>query len=955
MNKKILRTVGALLLVTALVISLIPVSDVEAASTSDFQMEGSKLLRYAGTSEIVSIPADVKVIGEEAFAGNSNIIKVNINEKCDSIEYGAFSNCPNLRTVNLGDGVEKLGSAVFANDPNLKTVNLGASLKTLGSGVFAGDTELDGLTLSAANEHLVIMDNVLYDDDLTNLYYMLPNYNNYIYEMPNSVTDVSGYAFWGNDNLINVKLGSGLYTVPEFAFSNCQALKVVQIPLPVHNIDSKAFEDCVSLAEVECPESINYISPSAFDGCPNITIKAVPGTYAYGFGRDLQKSLIDELEYEDVEDAALVTQESVISYTPVTRDENEMEVVSGDPMKSEDSEDGESANSKATPTPYVNASGVINGADVMGITYADKSTYPTGETLGASSIVSGRAMIFIDNMTAVKSGNGNQSIDIENIPTSDETEDSSEPSNKVNNEVTKKEDNSLNENNSEEASSENANNETAENVGDIIKDNAKKGIHFPKFTIVGDDTIASQAYYLYKDMTEYEIPDGIKRIGEFAFARSGLTSITIPDGVEEIGYGAFYHCDDLAQIKLPSSVTDVSSYAFNDTAFVNNSNDEFVIVGDGILIAYKGTNPTVNIPEGVKIIADGTFRDNQGITAVNFPESLVKIGEDAFNGCTSLLVANRGNNITEIGANAYKGTKLSNVTIYENVESIGTGAFDLINGTDTVTFEGETLPKLVEGVAAKRIANSSDRTYAFGNMKNAIIKSSINSLTDTVLEPGKYGFKGLVKDEFGNTVSDNSSGVFVRDDNELKVVSNSGYVDANSVGATIAGGEGAYTLHITDSQNAREAIALAYGELYGGRTPDNLIGVDITLKDASDTLDITKLGKQYVKVTMHIPSGINKSNLHVVALDADGQLEAVNYNLSEDGEFVTFRCNHFSPYGFYNYGSAEDVEKTGDRIKDDTPDTGDLSIHPKWFLCIGCVSLALVLFLITGKKKNIME
>ena len=102
--KKIFRAIGAMLLATALVISLIPVSDVEAAaSSSDFQMKGSKLVKYAGTAEVVSIPDDVREIGEEAFAGNSDIVKVIVNDKCKKIDYGAFSNCVGLRNVIVGD------------------------------------------------------------------------------------------------------------------------------------------------------------------------------------------------------------------------------------------------------------------------------------------------------------------------------------------------------------------------------------------------------------------------------------------------------------------------------------------------------------------------------------------------------------------------------------------------------------------------------------------------------------------------------------------------------------------------------------------------------------------------------------------------------------------------------------------------------------------------------------
>lgn len=98
MNKKISKTIGVLLLLTAVAVTQVPVSDAEAAGTaSDFQMEGNKLLRYSGTAEVVSIPDDVQIIGEEAFANNDNIVKVNIDGKVKQIGNGAFANCDYLR------------------------------------------------------------------------------------------------------------------------------------------------------------------------------------------------------------------------------------------------------------------------------------------------------------------------------------------------------------------------------------------------------------------------------------------------------------------------------------------------------------------------------------------------------------------------------------------------------------------------------------------------------------------------------------------------------------------------------------------------------------------------------------------------------------------------------------------------------------------------------------------
>ena len=86
MGKKVRNLIGILLLITAIAVTQIPVSDVEAAPTSsasDFQMDGTTLVKYNGTAEDVSVSNYVERIEAEAFAGNEHIRHVTI---CDAVE-----------------------------------------------------------------------------------------------------------------------------------------------------------------------------------------------------------------------------------------------------------------------------------------------------------------------------------------------------------------------------------------------------------------------------------------------------------------------------------------------------------------------------------------------------------------------------------------------------------------------------------------------------------------------------------------------------------------------------------------------------------------------------------------------------------------------------------------------------------------------------------------------------
>lgn len=893
MSRRMAKSLSALLFAAALAVTQIPVSDAEASgAASDFQMEGNKLLKYAGTAEVVSVPDDVKEIGEEAFAGNGYLVKVTIGGNVEKIDYRAFADCDNLRTVKVGDSVTEVDTGAFSNNKSLKNVSLGASLKKIGSGIFAGCTQLSSLSVSEDNPYLSYSDGILYDDEKKILYAMMPGYERTSLTLPDSVEEICAYAFWGNPYLEQISLDSSLNSVPAFAFSNCIDLKSVDIPLPVRSIEAKAFEDCVNLQRVFLPDSMNYIHDSAFDGCGNVKFEATAGTYGAEFAASYKNEDVDTIEYEDVRQSEVISTEE---------DEEEKET--------------------ETPLP------------VSPITIGDGSS---GKLLGETSIVAGRAVVFIDNGRASVASGNTMTIDLGSgtAKTAMSAADSES-------------DNSV-------------------KISNILSDNAKKGKDFPKYTVAGNK-IACQAYYQNDSLTTYEIDDAVTEIGEFAFARSGLKEIEIPESVEKIDYGAFYHCDSLTNVSVPSTVKEIDANAFAKTpwltSLLNNGSSPFVIVGDGILIAYSGTDSVVNIPDSVKQIGAEVFKDHMGITAVNIPDSVTVIGEAAFCGCRNLKTVNGGSSLVRVGDRAFQDCPLSKIVIPASMQEIGLGAYDCPDGTDTVIFEGTQLPGLVMGESSGRLSNTEGRTYAFDQCRTAVVKNREQALEGTVLESGSFGFHGRVVDESGNLVADLSGGAVQVAEKGVLVKIESAFLSDGSENtmATMPGNDGNYVLEISDSGEASGRISAAYSELYGGRQPSNLMGFDISLYDSTGEIPITRLGKQYITIQIPKPQGISGDGLHLVTLDSDGQLEAVEYQIVnlEDGDYIQFRTKHFSPYGLYQYQGygGQGVVKGGQAFisfsgnRDDTPDTGD-PIHPKWILALGLLAVSVLLFFFRGKTQG---
>lgn len=77
-----------------------------------------------------------------AFAGNSVIETVIIEDGVEFIGDGAFNYIPNLKTVEIRGELGMLGSSIFASNSNLVNVKLSESLTHLGSGMFTGCSSL---------------------------------------------------------------------------------------------------------------------------------------------------------------------------------------------------------------------------------------------------------------------------------------------------------------------------------------------------------------------------------------------------------------------------------------------------------------------------------------------------------------------------------------------------------------------------------------------------------------------------------------------------------------------------------------------------------------------------------------------------------------------------------------------------------------------------------------------
>ena len=225
---------------------------------------------------IFSAAIEVPTIPANSFYRYQHLRTITLPDSVTSIGDYAFSSCSSLTSITIPEGVTSIGYWAFSDCSSLTSITIPEGVTSIGNWAFYGCTSLTGIWVGKCNPNYSNDENgVLYNKEKTRLI-QCPGGLSGTYAIPDSVTSIGNYAFYGCSSLTSIIIPDSVTSIGNRAFYGCSSLTSITIPNGVTSIGYRAFSGCSSLTSITIPNSVTSIGDDAFSGCSSLTSITIP-------------------------------------------------------------------------------------------------------------------------------------------------------------------------------------------------------------------------------------------------------------------------------------------------------------------------------------------------------------------------------------------------------------------------------------------------------------------------------------------------------------------------------------------------------------------------------------------------------------------------------------------------------------------------------------------------------
>ena len=253
----------------------------------------------------ITIPDTVTRIGERAFNGCNALTNVTLGtgltvmEKwvfvdCDSLKYNEFDHARYLGTADnpyflLVSAINQeitscsfhpdtviLADEAFGYCNALTEISIGEKIAHIRPHTFFGSENITAFIVDENNAYFCSdASGVLYNKDMTRLI-LTPRTITGVYSIPEGVTVVGDYAFYGCEGLTGIAIPDSLTQIGDTAFCRCTNLATVNFGSGLQTIGNEAFMKCESLQQIDLPQGLKTVGSAAFMRCYALQKASLP-------------------------------------------------------------------------------------------------------------------------------------------------------------------------------------------------------------------------------------------------------------------------------------------------------------------------------------------------------------------------------------------------------------------------------------------------------------------------------------------------------------------------------------------------------------------------------------------------------------------------------------------------------------------------------------------------------
>lgn len=249
----------------------------------------TSIYRPFGENEVlekVVFEEGISKITSYAFESCKALTSVVIPEGVTEIATDAFDNCVKLQNVVLPQSLVTIGNYAFYGCDSITEIVIPDAVTNIGTYAFCSCDKLENVTIGKSVKKVYI--DAFYSSGIKNVYaYDLsswaqidfgggsanPTYHGGNLHLggeligseiliPEGVTRIGSFAFYGFKNITSVKLSSTVVSVNKGAFYGCENLGKIELSDGVTSIGDYAFEGCTGLTDVYAYDLASWLKIS---------------------------------------------------------------------------------------------------------------------------------------------------------------------------------------------------------------------------------------------------------------------------------------------------------------------------------------------------------------------------------------------------------------------------------------------------------------------------------------------------------------------------------------------------------------------------------------------------------------------------------------------------------------------------------------------------------------------